>query len=172
MPGAGKTTAARLLADKLGYKHLSGGDLRGKIALRHNLTIDQLNEIGKKEIWTDKEVDDELVRIGKEEDNYVIDSWIAFYFIPKSVKIFLDVNPRIGAERVFKVKRPDEDKKDSVEETEKLLKKRVENTNARYIKYYKKNFLEKSNYDLIIDTSKLSINQVAGRILEFIKIKS
>jgi len=172
MPGSGKSTIAKILAEKLGYKHLSGGDLRGQIALKHGLTIDELNKIGEKEIWTDKEVDDKLVKIAKNEDNYVIDSWIAFHFIPQSIKIFLDVRPEEGAKRVFENPRPDEDKKKALKETEKMLNIRVETTRKRYKKYYNVDFLDKKNYDFILDTSDLSIEQVTEKVLNFIKCKS
>ncbi len=33
MPGSGKTTVAKILADKLNLKRYSMGDLRGKMAL-------------------------------------------------------------------------------------------------------------------------------------------
>jgi len=42
-PGSGKSTVANIVAQKLGYKHYSTGDLRGEIAMRHGLTIDELN---------------------------------------------------------------------------------------------------------------------------------
>ncbi|MGH9879179.1 MAG: nucleoside monophosphate kinase, partial [Nitrososphaerales archaeon] len=48
-PGSGKTTVAKEVAKRLGFKHLSTGDMRGQLAMEHGLTIDQLNEIGKKE---------------------------------------------------------------------------------------------------------------------------
>lgn len=167
-PGAGKTTTAKLLAKKLGYKHISMGDLRGRIAMKHNMTIDELNEIGKKEIWTDKEADDELIRMGKEEDNLIIDTWIGYHFVPNSVKIFLKVDPQVGAERIFKNQRPDEPKKETIEEVKEMVAKRVEDSNSRYKKYYNINFLDKSNYDLIIDTTHLTVEGVIGKILEIV----
>ena len=71
LPGSGKTTVGRIVAKKLGYRFLSMGDLRGEIAMKHGMTIDQLNEIGKKESWTDKEVDGMLAEKGRSEDNFV-----------------------------------------------------------------------------------------------------
>ena len=47
IPGSGKTTVGRMLAEKLGYKFYSIGDLRGKMAMERGMTIDQLNELGK-----------------------------------------------------------------------------------------------------------------------------
>ncbi len=170
IPGSGKSTIAKLLAKKLNYKHYSMGDLRGRIAIKHGLTIDKLNEIGKTEIWTDKEADDELVRLGK-KDNLVIDTWVGFHFLPNSIKIFLETDPRIGAERVFKDQRPDEAKKKTIEEVEEMLKKRLEDSNARFKKYYNLNILDKSHYDLIIDTTNITPEQVINKILEYIEYK-
>ncbi len=168
-PGSGKTTAARRIAKELGYRHLSMGDLRGRIAQKHGMTIDELNEVGKKEDWTDKEADAELIRIGKEEDDYVIDTWIGFHFIPGSIKIFLEVDEDIGAERIFKDQRPDEPEKKTVEGVKEMLKERIENSRARYKKWYGVDYLKKSNYDLIIDTTNMEKKEVAGKILEFVE---
>ncbi|MCX6741353.1 MAG: AAA family ATPase, partial [Candidatus Parcubacteria bacterium] len=38
-PGSGKTTVAKILAEKLGYKFYSTGDLRGQMAMKRGLTI-------------------------------------------------------------------------------------------------------------------------------------
>lgn len=171
-PGAGKTTVAKILAERLNYKHISMGDLRGKIAIKHGLTIDELNEIGKKEIWTDKEVDDELVRLGKEEYNLVIDTRIGFHFIPNSIKIFLEVDSKVGAERVFRDFRPDEPKRETIKELEEALKKRVKNDQERYKKYYNVDFLDKAHYDLVMDTTNLTRENVVDKLIKFIKDKS
>jgi len=169
--GAGKSTVTEKLAKKLGYKSCSMGDLRGRIAIKHGLTIDELNEIGKKHIWTDKEADDELIRIGKEENNYVIDTWIGYHFIPNSKKIFLDVDSMVGTKRIFRDQRPDEQKKDSVKEVKKMLEKRLHDSWKRYKKYYNIDFLNKKNYDLVIDTTNLIADETVNKILLFIKKK-
>ena len=106
MPGSGKSTIAKILAQKLGYKHYSIGDLRGKMALDRHLTIDELNELGKREGWTDREPDEYQKKLGHEEDNFVIDSRLGFYFIPHSFKLFLTVDPEVAAERIFPNQRP------------------------------------------------------------------
>ncbi|MBW2993722.1 cytidylate kinase family protein [Candidatus Woesearchaeota archaeon] len=168
-PGSGKTTAAKSVAKKLGYRHFSMGDLRGRIAKKHKMTIDELNELGRKEFWTDKEADKELIKIGKKEDNYVIDTWIGFHFIPNSVKIFLEVDLKAGAKRIFKDQRKDEEKHSNVKEVENMLRKRIRNSRARYRKWYNIDFLDKSNYDLVIDTSKMKKKEVVDEIMGFIK---
>ena len=100
MPGSGKTTVAKLLAKRLGYEHYSMGDLRGKMAMERGISIDELNKLGEKESWTDKEADDYQKKLGETEDNFVTDGRTGFHFIPHSRKIFLKVDLRIGAERI------------------------------------------------------------------------
>ncbi|MBI4146203.1 cytidylate kinase family protein [Candidatus Woesearchaeota archaeon] len=170
-PGSGKSTVARIVAKELGYKFFSAGDLRGQIAMKHGLTIDQLNEVGKKEIWTDKECDDLLEKMGKTEDNIVFDSWLAWNFIPNSVKIFLDVDLHEAARRIFANQRPDEAHKDSVEEVFEMISKRLNETAARYKKWYNVDFLNLKNYDHIIDTTNLTPDKIAKKIIDLMKGK-
>lgn len=169
-PGSGKSTVGKLIAKKLKFKHYSIGDLRREIAKKHGLTIDELNKIGEKEVWTDKEVDDYLKRLGQTEDNFIVDGWISFYFIPDSIKIFLDVDLREAAKRIFKDQRPEEEHKDTVDEVFEMIKNRLEETTRRYEKHYGiKDFTDKKYYGLIINTTNLTVNKVADKIIEFAK---
>jgi predicted cytidylate kinase len=172
LPGAGKTTIAKMLAKKLRYKCWSMGDMRGEIAKKHGMTIDQLNEIGKKEIWTDKEVDDFQKEIGDTKDNFIMEAWIGFYFIPNSIKIFLEVDEKEGAKRIFLDQREDEEHKNNVEEVEKMIKKRLDESRERYKKYYGINdFTDRKQFDFVINTTKLAKEEVVEKIMEFLKKK-
>ena len=168
-PGSGKTTLAKELAKRLGYKHYSGGDMRGQLAMKHGMTIDELNKVGEKEDWTDKEIDEVVIKIGQTEDNLVFDSWTAWHFIPKSVKIFLDVDLKVAAERIFENQRPDEPHKNSAEEVYEMIKARMEQSRARYKKWYNIDFLDLKNYDFVLDTTNLSIEQSVEKVLEFVR---
>jgi len=169
MPGSGKTTVAKLLAKKLRLKFYSIGDLRGRMAMEHGLTIDQLNEIGMREEWTDREADEYQKKLAEKEKDFVIESRLGFYFIPQSLKIFLDVDITTAAQRIFKVSRPDEKKRKSVKETLESIKKRTESDRMRYKKYYNVDFTDRSQYDIVIDTTNLTVEQVADKIIREIK---
>lgn len=171
LPGSGKSTIGKELAKQLDYKFYSIGDLRGKIAVERGLTIDELNEIGKKEDWTDKRVDDYQKELGETEDNLIFDGRISFHFIPQSFKVFLDVDLKEAAKRIFKNQRTDEKPVDSEKELEKILKNRIENDKQRYLKYYKLDYLNESHYDLIIDTTNLTVEQIVEKITKEISKK-
>jgi len=170
LPGSGKSTAAKTVAKRLGFRFYSIGDLRGEIARKHGITIDELNRIGEKEDWTDREADNYLKELGKKEDNFVADSRLGFHFIPESKKIFLKVDPRVGAERIFRAeKRPDEREYTSVEDVLEENRSRVASDEKRYRKWYGVNCLDESNYDIVIDTTNLTREQTVEKILEFVK---
>lgn len=167
-PGSGKSTVAKEIAKELNYNFYSIGDLRGKMAMERGLTIDQLNKIGENEAWTDNDADAYQAELGKKEDNFVVDSWLGFHFIPHSIKIFLKVDRKESAKRVFKNQREDEEKKETIEEVEEMLAKRAEHSKQRYLKYYNIDYLDLNHYDLVLDTTNLTINEVKQKLLNFI----
>ena len=163
-PGAGKTTVGKLLADRLGYKFYSVGDLRGKMAMERGMTIDELNKLGEKEFWTDDMADQWQKKIGQTEDNFVIEGRLSFYFIPDSVKIFLTIDPTVAAERVFINQRPDEKPVSSAAEMKNLIQQRLEADRKRYQEYYHIDPSAAENFDLVIDTTSKSIDEVVEEI--------
>lgn len=169
MPGSGKTTIAKEAAKHLKYKHISTGDMRGQLAMERGLTIDELNEIGKKEDWTDKEIDKKVENIGRTQDNLVLDSWMAWHFIPKSVKIFLVIDMGEAAKRIFGKQRPDEKHQDNVEGVLSMITKRWNDSIARYKKWYNVDISDEKNYDFVLDTTNLTIEQSVQKVLDFVK---
>ena len=169
--GAGKTSVGKELAKILNYKFLSIGDLRGIIAKERGLTIDELNKIGERELWVHEEADKKTIEIGKKENNFVVEGWAAFHFIPKSVKIFLEVNENVAAARIFKNQRLDEKRQNSLLDMKRLLKERLIKTDEQFKKYYQINFLDKKNFDVIIDTTDLTVRETTDKVLGEIKAK-
>lgn len=171
LSGAGKSTVKKILTDRLGWKSYSMGDMRGAYAQERGLTIDELNALGMEDPKTDTFVDEFQAELGKREDNFVIDGWMSWYFIPQSLKVFLTINPQEGAQRIFAEQqahadhRTDERRYTSALDVEQTLAKRVLQNQERYRKWYNVDFLDMGNYDVIIDTTTLSPQEVADRIL-------
>ncbi len=168
--GSGKSTVGKILAKKLGFRHYSIGDMRRKMASERGISIAELNRLGEKTDSTDREPDEYQRELGRKEDNFVIDSRLGFHFIPNSVKVYLDANPETRARRVFSDER-NEEKLKSIEDAKKCLVEREKSDKKRYKKYYGVDCYDKSHYDLIIDTSNISAEKVADRIIDFLKNK-
>ena len=164
LPGSGKTTVGKLLAEKLGCKFYSIGELRRKWAAERGMKIDELNKLGEKEDWTDRKAEEWQVEVAKNDDNIVLDGRVSFHFIPKSFKVFLTVDPGVGAERVFGDIRDDE-KTESVEQLKDDLRKRTESDNIRYKKHYGLEFLDGKNYETVIDTTNMTPEDAAEKII-------
>lgn len=169
LPGSGKTTLAVTLADFFGYKFYSMGGLRGKYAMEHGMTIDDLNEIAKKDPSSHHLVDYFIRDLGKKEDGFTTDGWVSFFFIPHSVKIFLEVDPEVGARRVFRDQRPDEKRVETVAEMRTMLESRMLITDKQFKKYYGFDFRKRDNYDLVFDTTSMTKDEMLQEALDFIK---
>ncbi len=170
LPGSGKSTIAKMLSDKLAMPWYSIGDLRGKMAEERGMTIDELNKLGETEDFTDKEVDAYQAELGKTEDNIILDGRTSWHFVPNSLKVFLDVSLDEASKRIFndakQGTRSDEDPFESQQQAKERIKNRLDSDNKRYKKYYNIEYLEKSNYDLVIDTTNLTPDQVVDEILK------
>ena len=166
--GSGKSSVGILIAKKFGFKYYCIGDLRREMARKKGISLAELNKLGEKDPSTDLEPDKFAEEKGKTEDNFVMVGRTSFYFIPKSVKIFLYVDPKIGAERVLNHSRNDEKYKNLNEAIEKI-RMRLESDEVRYKKYYHLDVFNKKNYDYIIDTTNLTIKEVVDGIIEKIR---
>lgn len=168
--GAGKSTIAKMLKQKLGLKHYSIGDFMREIAKEKGLSLIELSKIAEKERWVDELLDQRQIKLGKEEDDFVIDSRIGWYFIPNSIKIYLDVSDEEAARRTFQDQgnRPEESIK-SIDDVVEKIRRRKASEIQRYQEYYGVNHHDKKHYDLVIDTTTTPPDKVINKIVSYIK---
>ncbi len=167
-PGSGKSVVGKRLAEELGYNYYDVGGIRRQIAKEHNLTLEELNKIGEKFDWTDKRADSITADIGKKQDNFIFVGRLAYHFIPDSLKVFIKCSLVIGAERIHKDSR-DTESYETVEHAVEKLKRRVASDVMRYQKYYGLDHTDESQYDLVIDSSHLTIEEVIDAIMAHVE---
>lgn len=168
LPGAGKSSTADLLAERLGYRRFSSGDFMRAIAKKHDVSLDEINRMAESDKTYDREVDEMVRETGRKSD-MVIDSRLAFHWIPDSFKVFLKVDPHAAAERTFvhirEVGRSQQDAQ-SLEEVYQKLVARIESENKRYEELYGVNYADESRYDLVIDTGLSPLEEVVRQVVE------
>jgi cytidylate kinase len=163
--GSGKSSVAAELQKLTGYDIIGTGKIQRAIAERRGLTTLELNRISETDRSVDDEIDNYVIETGKTQDNLIIDSRLAWHFIPAAFKVYLSVDPVIGAERVFGAGRSDEHNP-SLEATLQNNLKRQSYEDQRFYKLYNVHFRLFDNYDLIVDTSYTAPETIARKIFE------
>lgn len=169
-PGSGKSSAAKGVAAYLGFQHFSSGDLFRAVAREQGLDLFEANISAEKNAEVDHLVDGRLREIGENEDQLVIDSRIAWHWIPGSYKVFLDLDLKTAAERILAELDDTRLKSEHVhrdpEEYAKKLQGRLDSETRRYKALYNINPNDMSNYDLVIDTKANDLEKTMDLILK------
>lgn len=169
-PGSGKSTTSKGLAASLGYLHFSSGDFFRAIGKERGFDVLATNLLAEQEKAIDEAVDQKLRDLGEKENQMVIDSRMAWHWMPYSLRVYLDLDLTIAAERILghmdEARRAAEFIPDSPELYAKTLQDRLDSESKRYMNLYNVNPYDPSNYDLVIDTATHNIPEVQKIILE------
>jgi cytidylate kinase len=165
--GSGKSTVAKIVAEKLKLKYYSTGSIFRKVAADMQLSLKELGELAKKDKRIDKRIDDYQKKLGEKEDDFILEGRLGFHFVPKSVKICLKVELNESAKRIISDKRSDESF-ETLDEAINAIKIRRNSEKERYKELYNVDIDNLKNYDLVIDTTVIPASEVAKKIIEFV----
>jgi cytidylate kinase len=168
-PGSGKSSTADLVAKELNFTRFSSGNFMRQIALKRGVSLGELSRQAEKDNSIDLEIDKEVRKIA-EMKKIVVDSRLAFHWIPRSFKVYLDLTPEKAAERILKdlkVNKLRKETEDSSGYTEiyKKITARLESEKKRYKELYSIDYMDKKKFDLIVDTEKNNLKQVVEMIV-------
>lgn len=171
LPGSGKSTVKRILAQMLSYQTFSTGDFVREMAFERNLSLEEFNELIRHDKSLDILIDDRLKYIEAEEDMYIIDSHLAFHFVPSGFSVFLTISPECSAKRIFNdahspTRIKSGDTMQTLEEAFQKTQKRVQNHIDRYTTLYGINPYIETQYEHVINTEAYSPETIAQRILD------
>lgn len=169
-PAAGKTTVAKIIADRLRIRVIGGGDILKEMAAERGYGVSGEGwwdtEEGMKFLKEregnpnfDNEADKRLVK-KIDEGNIVVTSWTAAWISKKGFKVWLEGSEKTRAQRM--------EKRDnmSFEESLNVLKIRDRENLSLYKKIYKIDiWSDKTPFDLIVDTNAKAPDQIADIIL-------
>ncbi|MGH4119428.1 cytidylate kinase family protein [Clostridium sp.] len=165
---SGKSTVAKAISEALKYTYFSVGDLQRKLAIEKGISITQYNKY-MLDNNLDNEVDDRTMKIGKGKDDFIFDARLAWNFIPDSFKIYLKVDIDVSVQRAMKDDRGKSEKYAEVQDAKANITERRRLEVSRFKDIYDVDISDARNYDLVIDTSIVSTEEVIREILERIK---
>lgn len=174
--GSGKSTLAKNLAEKLNWPRYYMGGLRRKKAQERGMTLAEYNKLGEIDISTDIEVDEYQKKLGETDDNFIIEGRTSWYFIPHSLKLYISVDEQEGANRIFEhlktdVKRNEDIGLDTIQDVLISNQKRRQSDTKRYKKYFNIDVYDHKNYDHIVDTTNLTIEEAFNKVYSYIEKK-
>ncbi|MBI2021595.1 cytidylate kinase family protein [Candidatus Daviesbacteria bacterium] len=162
--GTGKTTLAKNLANILGWKHLHAGEFFRHWHQENHIPLDQSERIPEE---LDRKIDMGYQKKMQDEKNIIFESHLAGWL----AKDFQDVF-RILCVTDEKVKMDRASRRDgiTIEEAKRHAKKRSESYSEKFARLYGvKNHLDPKLFDLVIDTTNLTPEQVLNHVLKSIK---
>lgn len=152
-PGSGKTTYAQRLANEFGFEYYSAGILFREIARRRSLSLEELNRIAMSDPTIDLEVDRTTIEIGC-RGNIVVDGHLTAWILAS----IADVKIYVTAPLLQRVERIAEREKKPFSEVLYETMAREYMHWRRFLDYYGIDVHSIQLFDLVIDTSRLAID--------------
>ena len=166
--GSGKSVVCDFLQKKYSFEVFSTGKIQRGFAISRGLSTLELNEAAKSDSTFDNYIDKALTDYAKANvgRKVVFDSRLAWHFIPDSFKVHLLINPSIAAKRVFSNRRTKEETYENEKDAMNSLIERRNLEQNRYRLLYGINMNDLRNYDLVLDTTSLSIPEMCKIVIE------
>jgi CMP/dCMP kinase len=163
LSGTGSTTAAKRIAADFDLSYVYGGQIFRNLAVERGISLEELAESLEHDQESEREIDRRLVAAGV-NDNVLIESrtigWIFPSEIP-AVRIWLlcDLNERLRRVRA---------REHHPRSAENLLRREASD-NRRYRELYGIGDDDFSPFDLVIDATRMSVDEVVSQIEAFVR---
>ena len=162
--GSGKSTVSQILIRDLGVEYYGTGKICRKVAIEMGLDIADMNVYMETHPEVDTMIDDGLKALSDDPRNLIIDSRMAWHFTRGTFKVYLTCDPMQAARRIQTAGREDEHFT-SLQDAADRITKRKESERRRYFDMYGVDCKDLSNYDLVIDTTFASPEEIAALMI-------
>ena len=163
--GSGKSAVSRILKERLGFEIYSTGKVQREIAARYGMTTLELNQYAEKNPEIDDEIDSVFKKLNVREEGLIVDSRMAWHFMPASYKVFLMVPVEVAARRIMSDPNRKSEEYRTIEEAVTKLIARKSSENQRFLDIYQVDCTNPGNFDLAVNTANLRPEQVAETII-------
>jgi len=165
-PGSGKSTVGRLLSDKIGLKYVYSGEIFRKTAKKYSMSLEEFGSYCEKHKEIDKELDDYQLEI-LQKGNVIVEGriagWIAHRNNIPALKVILDTDIETRAGRIVNRESGD------IEKRKQEMLNRERSEALRYKNYYNIDLKDITIYDLVIDSTEKTPEEIIKLIIQKIK---
>jgi CMP/dCMP kinase len=144
--GSGKTTVASGLSQRLGFTHISAGEVFRELARERALSLEQLSKLAEKDPEIDQMVDARQAELAQSHESVIVDGRLSGWVLKGDIAVWLKAPLEVRADRI--ARREGKDRAIALRET----RARDNSEAARYLAFYNIDTANLDIYDLIIDT--------------------
>ena len=166
LPGSGKTTVARILAEKLHLEYVNAGDLFRGLASKKGLTLEEFGLFAEKNPSVDQTIDRKIVEIAK-KDNVILEGRLSGAMCErggiKAIKVWLEAPLKVRAQRVA------EREQKAFDTALAEIQVREKSEWDRYYQIYNLDLNDLTIYNAVIDSAPINAQEVAETIMRGIK---
>jgi predicted cytidylate kinase len=163
-PGSGKTTVCRLVAQRLRLETVISGDIFRQLAKESAMSLADFGSMCEFDPEVDRQLDKRMVEIARDKDDLLLEGRLTAHMLTRhgipAFRVFMGADLDVRAARVAQREggTPEQRKREIIE--------REECEARRYLAYYDIDIRDRSIYDLVIDTTCMTPEQVADLICE------
>lgn len=139
---------------------VSIGDIFRKMAQYRCMSLEEFGLLAKRDENIDRKLDEEQKRIAKEKDDIILEGRLSGFLVDADIKVWLKAPVEVRAERIAQR----EGKTGSAAMAETSEREQCER--ERYLNYYNIDINDLSVYDLVIDSSKWSPEEINEIVVE------
>jgi cytidylate kinase len=144
--GSGKTTVATGLSRRLGFAHISAGEVFRELARERAMSLEQLSKLAETEPEIDKMVDRRQAELARSREHAVVDGRLSGCVLKADIAVWLKAPLEVRAQRIA----GREGKRRAAALNETRLRDSSET--VRYRTFYDIDMTNLDVYDLVIDT--------------------
>lgn len=167
--GSGKSTVCEIMKEKYGFEIFSTGAIQREYARNLGISTLELNKRMKENPQLDDDIDNTVTKmsIDHAEEKLIFDSRMAWHFAKNTFKIFLTIEPMEAANRVFYHRSSTEENYADVNDACEKLIERSAVERKRFIEIYGVDYYDFNNFDLVVDTTHKTPDEVVSIIIEY-----
>jgi cytidylate kinase len=169
--GSGKSAVSKILCDLTGFQYVSTGRIQRQLAQEMGLDTLEMNRRADIDPEIDQKIDGIFAGLAHESGSYVVDSRMAWFFLPDSFKVFLQADINVAVDRIMRDPNRNSEQYRDREEAIQKITARKKSENDRFLAKYGADGSNLQNFDLVVNTTRLAPTEVAGLILKALEMK-